>query len=261
MADGFTYESLSAVLGQRPFRFYPLVGSTQDLARTWALADPRVPAGAVIIAEMQTAGRGRQGRPWHSPAGSSIMTSVIVRPALPAGQLPRLTAAAGIAVAETISTLLPGAVELKWPNDVLVRDRKIAGILTEATWIGERLVAVIIGIGLNVRTDFTGTDLEAQATSLEREAGHELDRHPILVDLLNALDRWMGQAGEPVLMEAWRGWLGTLGRRVTVYPQHGTAEPFQGTAEAVDDSGALLVRLDSGAVERVVAADVGLAQE
>lgn len=263
MTDHFTPQSLHAALGERPFRFYARVGSTQDLAREWALANPDLPDGAVVIAEEQTAGRGRQGRVWHSPPASAIMCSVVVRPDVQPEQLPRLVMAGGVAVAETLNALLPGKVALKWPNDVLVGGKKISGILSEATWIGDRLAAVVIGIGINIRTDFTQTPLADQATSLESELGHAADRHPILANLLGHLDTWSRLVRDPVLVETWQRWLGTLGKHVRVYtdPQKAESPFFAGIAERVDENGALFVRLNAGDVRRVIAADVGLGEE
>ena len=160
-----------------------------------------------------------------------------------------------------LAPLLPeGALALKWPNDVLVNGRKICGILTEATWIGDQLGPVILGIGLNVRADFAGTELEGVATSLEPELERPVDRHVLLANLLGHVFRQAARAGEPALIDDWRRWLGTLGRRVTVFPQVGDSEAYQGIAEDVDDSGALFVRLDTGERRRIVAADVGLAE-
>jgi BirA family biotin operon repressor/biotin-[acetyl-CoA-carboxylase] ligase len=261
MNDHFTHDSLRAALGTRPFRFYEQVGSTQDLAREWALSQPPAPEGAVVIAEEQTAGRGRQGRVWYSPPASGIMCSIILRPHLMPEQLQRLTMTAGIAVAETLSAFLPGAITLKWPNDVLVRRKKISGILSEAIWIDNRPVAVIIGIGINVRTDFSGTEMADHATSLEVELGRSVDRHVILANLLGHMYTWYGRVDDPGLVETWRERLGTLGKRVTVYPQLDRSSAFQGVAESVDENGALFVRLDSGERRRVLAADVGLWEE
>jgi BirA family biotin operon repressor/biotin-[acetyl-CoA-carboxylase] ligase len=261
MNDHFTHDSLRAALGTRPFRFYEQVGSTQDLAREWALSEPPAPEGAVVIAEEQTAGRGRQGRPWYSPPASGILCSVILRPHLMPEQLQRLTMAIGIAVAETLSPFLPEIVTLKWPNDVLAQRKKIAGILTEAIWIDNRPVAVIAGIGINIRTDFSGTEMASYATSLEAELGRPVDRHVILANLLGHVYTWSERVDDPSLLKTWHAWLSTLGKRVTIYPQPDRSNAFQGVAESVDENGALFVRLDSGELRRVLAADVGLWEE
>lgn len=263
MPDIFTPESLREALGARAFKFFPQVGSTQDIARDWALdeRDP-APAGAVVIAEEQTAGRGRQGRAWFAPPGSSIMVSAVLRPDLPPEHLTRCTMAGGLAVLDVLRPLLGERVALKWPNDVLVGPNKICGVLPEATWIGNTLAAVILGIGLNVRTDFSASEQDLQATSIEAEIGHRVDRHALLRDLLARIDHWAAQVGDAALVETWRANLGTLGKRVNVYtrPSAFPSPGFSGVAESVDDDGALVVRLESGERRRVRAADVGLSE-
>lgn len=267
MCDVFTNGSLRATLGGRPFRLLADTTSTQDIARQWAQDDPSLLEQTetrgcpVVIADHQTVGRGRHGRAWLALPGTSILCSVMLRPQVVPERLPRLTMAGGLAVAEACDPLID-TVRLKWPNDVLIRNRKLSGILTEATWTGDQLGAVIVGIGVNVRTDFRGTELEDYATSLETELGHSVDRHSLLVALLARFDYWVERINDPALVSAWQARLGTLGHRVTVYvnPLAGVTEVFSGTAEAVEDDGALLVRTDSGDLRRVIAADVGLAE-
>jgi len=261
MTDLFTYESLRQALGQHPFRFYERVASTQDLARDWALAEPDLPSGALVIADEQTAARGRQGRVWRTPPGAALALSMILAPHLAPEQLPRVTMLGGVAVAATLSPLLGDAVALKWPNDVLIGARKVGGILSETVWEGDRMGPVVIGIGINIRVDFSGTELAQSATSLEAELGHSVSRHALLANLVGHLLHWSQRIHEPALVDVWRGWLKTLGRRVTVYPQLDGSAAYQAVAEAVDDSGALLVRLDSGEQRRILAADVGLTEQ
>jgi BirA family biotin operon repressor/biotin-[acetyl-CoA-carboxylase] ligase len=268
MTDHFTLDTLRQTLTGRPFRFFEQIASTQDAAYEWALAEPNLPGDqpgqpvAVVIAEEQTAGRGRQGRRWHSPPQSSIMISAILKPKLAPEQLPRVTMLGALAVADTLRPLMGDALALKWPNDVLIGGKKVCGILAEATWIGESLAAVILGIGINVRVDFAGIDLIYDATSIETTLGRPVDRLDLLETLLNRIDHWAAVIDQPVLIETWRANLNTLGKRVRVYTEpHKEQSPFySGIAEAVDENGALLVRLESGEVRRVLAADVGLGE-
>jgi BirA family biotin operon repressor/biotin-[acetyl-CoA-carboxylase] ligase len=130
--------------------------------------------------------------------------------------------------------------------------------LCEAAWLGDQLEAVIMGIGLNVRVSFEHTDLADYATSLEPEIGRTVDRRTLLASLLDRVLWWADWLDQRALVEAWRDHLGTLGKAVTVYPQIDQAESYDGIAEAVDDDGALWVRLDSGERRRIIAADVGL---
>jgi BirA family biotin operon repressor/biotin-[acetyl-CoA-carboxylase] ligase len=265
MTDRFTLATLKEALGARPFRFFDQVASTQDIAYEWALADPDLPGDqhAVVIAEEQTAGRGRQGRRWYAPPQSSIMLSAILKPRLAPEQLPRVTMLGALAVADTLRPLFGDDLALKWPNDVLIRGKKVGGILAEATWIGESLAAVILGIGINVRVDFGRVNLIHDATSIEAALGRPVSRLDLLQTLLARLDHWATVIEQPVLIDTWRAQLGTLGRRVRVYtePYKEQSPYYTGIAESVDENGALLVRLESGELRRILAADVGLGEE
>lgn len=267
MSDQLTMDDLRAALGARQFHFFQKISSTQDFAREWALADPHLPGGqpgdrlAVVLTEQQTAGRGRQGRSWYSPPNSSIMFSAILKPDLPAEKLPRVTMAGATAVAEALFPTLQQAVKLKWPNDILINGKKAGGVLTEAIWLGDRLTAVILGVGLNIRVDLSQLDPLYPATNMEDELGRSVKRLDLLKLILMRLDHWVARLDSDALFEAWQKRLGTLGQRVTVYPKRETASgEYTGLAESVDELGALFVRLDNNDVRRVLAADVGLAQ-
>lgn len=263
MTDDLNAETLQAALGGRPFRWFAQVSSTQDLARAWAL-DPRdpAPAGAVVIADEQTAGRGRQGRRWIAAPGEGLLFSVVLRPVLPAELLARCTMAAGLAVIEALDPLVGARTALKWPNDVLLDGLKVCGVLAEATWIDERLGAVIVGIGLNVRGALRNADLPFAAISLQEAFGRPVERLALLREVLARLDQRAAQVGQAAIVAAWRARLGTLGQRVNVYadPQALDRPSFSGLAQDVDATGALLVRLDSGEQRRVIAGDVTLAE-
>jgi BirA family biotin operon repressor/biotin-[acetyl-CoA-carboxylase] ligase len=227
--------------------------STNDLARQWALEGAA--AGSVVLTEEQTAGRGRFGRPWSAHAGTALLMSVIARPRLSPEHVPRLTMVGAVAVAEALDGLAPGKVYLKWPNDVLLTGRKVAGILPEAIWLSERLEAVILGIGLNVRVDFTGTPLADRAISVETVIGGPIDRAALLALLLQRIDHWSMRVGDPVLLDAWRERLETPGKHVTASSAAGA---ISGQALGVDDDGALLLQSAEGQIHRVVAGEVTL---
>ncbi len=243
---------LAAALGERPFRYFDRVGSTNDVARQWAVDG--APAGSVVIADEQTSGRGRLKRGWHTPPGQALAVSMVLRPALDPQELQRVTMLGGVAVVETLAGYLGQQnVALKWPNDVLGHGRKICGVLSEALWIGDELVAVILGMGVNVRVDFTGTALEHVAGSLEDFAPDAVNRIMLIQQLLERLDFWRGRISETLLVETWRAWLMTLGQRVKIQTQAGLVE---GVARDVDKAGALLVRDDDGREQLVLAGDV-----
>ncbi len=241
-------------LGTRPYRAFARIGSTNDAALAWA-ADG-APAGAVVVADEQTAGRGRLGRTWVAAPGSSLLFSMILRPALAPEAMPRVALMGAVGLAEVLETMgLP--VSVKWPNDVLVGGRKAAGILGEATWAGDRLAAVVLGIGVNICRGALPPAGERpfEATTLEDELGDEPDRGEIFLRLLNRLDYWADRQEDPALLAQWRKISATLGRRITVT---GDGDRWSGIAEDIDEQGALLLRLENGDRRRVLAGDVTL---
>ncbi|HLY25777.1 MAG TPA: biotin--[acetyl-CoA-carboxylase] ligase [Aggregatilineales bacterium] len=263
--DVLSEPQLREALGARPFRFDLQVGSTNDIARDWAVNG--APAGSVVLTEEQTAGRGRFGRAWSAPPGTALLMSIILRPRLsPEFQLhiARMTMVGAVAVAEALEGLSLGLkpqaqlefVTLKWPNDVLLAGRKVAGVLPEAIWQGQTLNAVIIGIGLNVRVDFNGTGLEDRATSVEAAIGTSVDRLALLRNVLQRVDFWAARVRETDLLDAWRARLETIGKRIVA---HGPAGEIGGQAVDVGTDGALLVRADDGTIQRIVAGEVTLA--
>jgi BirA family biotin operon repressor/biotin-[acetyl-CoA-carboxylase] ligase len=218
------------------------VDSTQRHAA--ALAAEGAVDGTAVVADTQTQGRGRRGRVWLDTPGQSLLLSVVLRTSLPIARLPTLSIAAGVAVAEALIECGVDA-RLKWPNDVIVGGRKIAGVLLERH--GD---AVILGLGVNVAQTSVRSQLTAQATSVAIEGGHA-DRDAILAAVLAALARWrtrLEREGFDPVRARWTALASMLGRRVT-------ADTVAGTAIGLDDDGALLVQTESGAT-RVLAGDV-----
>ena len=164
----------------REYRFVERCASTQRL-----LGEDD-PEGAVVVADEQTEGRGRLGRKWLAPAGTSLLFSVLLRPAVDAARLPELTLFAGRACAEAIAEVAGLETEVTFPNDVLVRGRKVAGILAEAS---EGRVVLGVGVNVNQEAGELPADPRTPATSLRLETGHEVDRAELLVELLDHLER------------------------------------------------------------------------
>ncbi len=250
----FTSDQIARVLGNRPFRYFAQIGSTNDEALEWAQSG--APAGAVVIADEQTRGRGRQGRTWVAPPGTSLMLSIVLRPE--PEQLSRLTMLGAVAVCTVLDNFSVPDVAIKWPNDVRVRGLKICGVLPEASWANDRLTGVVLGIGLNVSVDFAGMPLRETATSIQAAFGRPVDRLDVLPRLLDAVDDWAARLASSDLFEAWRGRLDTVGQSVRVARGESIVE---GRAENVDDQGALLVRDSNGALQRVVAGDITFERE
>ena len=231
-------------------RWHRSLGSTMDGAA--ALAGTGAARGLVVGADEQTAGRGRRGRVWVSPPGAGLYFSYVARPTVHANRsLPLLTLAAGVAVCDGIRAAVGLAPELKWPNDVLIDWRKLAGILAEGQAVGSSGQAVVIGVGLNLRPSAALHDATARVTSLEGELGRGVERALVLAEVLVALwDRLAALERRPDdILQAWRA---------ASPSATGTPVEWQGRTgitEGIDDTGALLVRTTAG-IERVIAGEL-----
>jgi BirA family transcriptional regulator, biotin operon repressor / biotin---[acetyl-CoA-carboxylase] ligase len=232
------------------------VDSTSDRAK--ALAEEGAAHGEVVIAERQTSGRGRRGRPWVSPPGRNVYLSAILRPDLPPSRAPELTLVASLAVCDALRQA-GVAAGIKWPNDVLVGERKIAGILLELAAEPERVHWLVLGVGVNVnaRAEDFPEELRGEATSILIERGEPAPRALFVAALLTGLEAWVDvhdEQGFAPIRDAWRARSVTLGREVSVRADE---RELVGTAEDIDEQGALLVRDRSG-VHRILAGDVHL---
>jgi BirA family biotin operon repressor/biotin-[acetyl-CoA-carboxylase] ligase len=237
-------------------RWYRSVQSTMDLAAEAVQAG--VAEGLVICADEQTAGRGRRGRTWSSPAGAGLYLSMVWRPPHdPVGDsrlLALVTLAAGVGVRNAIVAATGLAPQLKWPNDVVMARCKLAGILAEGTALGTPEQAIVVGVGINVRQSAYPPEIASRATSLETELGRRVDRAVLLEELLIALpacyDRLRSGDADDIL-RAWRDAAPAAhGARVVLSERR-----IEGVTAGVDESGALLV--DTGkTIERVIAGEV-----
>jgi BirA family transcriptional regulator, biotin operon repressor / biotin---[acetyl-CoA-carboxylase] ligase len=232
------------------------VASTSDLAKE--LAEDGAEHGEVVIADFQTAGRGRRGRPWISPPGKNLYFSVVLRPDLPPARAPELTLVGSLAICDALRQA-GVAAGIKWPNDVLASGRKIAGILTELAAEPDRVQWVVLGAGVNVNAsleDFP-EELRGEATSVLLERGQAAPRALLAAACFTALEHWLDRHAEEgfgVVRDAWRERSVTLGREVVVKAD---GREITGTAVDLDETGALLVR-GAGGVERILAGDVTL---
>lgn len=217
-------------------------GSTNDDART--AADAGAPDGHVVVADTQTAGRGRHGHVWDSPPGLDLYFSIVARTRLAIRDLPPLTLATGLAIAEVAERHAGTAAHVKWPNDVWLDGKKVAGVLVETTTSDDPPVPVI-GVGLNVnRRDFG--ELGESATSLALCAGADLDRGIVLADALAAIERWVDRlvaAGPASVVEALNARLALRGDRVKL-------DDLEGTLVGVAPSGAVRIHTGEGVVTR-----------
>jgi BirA family biotin operon repressor/biotin-[acetyl-CoA-carboxylase] ligase len=259
---------------------YTSIGSTNDRARELAaLGTPEI---ALVVADEQLAGRGRQGRSWYTPPGTALAFSLLTRPAIAAQHAMRLTMLAGLAAVEGIEWATGLRLDLKWPNDVVIlitdqsalndeqasatqpsandprpTTRKIGGILTECVFQGDDIAYAVIGIGLNVNVDFSQQiELRETATSLMHLAGREIDRWAVLKAVVAAfIDRYAWLADADRLREAWAARLINVRQPIRVSLNNHIVE---GYAEGVDADGALLLRTEDQHVQRLLAGDVTL---
>lgn len=241
----------------RDIHVFQETSSTNDVVER--LARDGVAQGAVVFAEAQTKGRGRLGRKWISPPGKGLWFSLLLRPELRPQNATQLTIVAATALARAFRAcdLLPA---IKWPNDILVGERKLAGVLTELAAEIDRIRYVILGIGINVNStasDFP-PELRALATSVRIETGAPVRRAELAAAILRELDFDYDRLcrGEfNSIADEWARQCATLGRRVSIRIGD---RVVHGEAEALDESGALLVRTDHGHLERIVGGDVTL---
>jgi len=264
--------TLSTTLLGRRIEIHPQVGSTNDLIREAARKGER--EGLVIAAEEQIAGRGRLGRVWTAPPGCCILCSVLLRPIFSPQHAFYLTIATSLAIYRALKTMDEGQqsktqapasgyskskIAVKWPNDVLIGGRKVAGILCESEFVGGDWVFAVVGFGINVNLSLDELgDLKETATSLYVGWGEEVDRLSLLASVLTELEELylaLQRREFSAVYEEWADALETIGRRVMV--REG-AEEFDGEALRVETDGALIVRMDYGQERRVLAGDVTL---
>lgn len=242
-------EQRGATLG-RPLEYRAVTGSTNDDAMAAARAG--APHGAAFVADEQSAGRGRRGHRWTTTPGDNLTFSVLLRPRLSLQRLSALTLAVGLAVRDAVAGRVAAPVQVKWPNDVLVGGRKLAGVLVESQLAGGALSAVVVGVGINVAMRELPEEIRGIATSLALLGAADLDREALLVELLDALARRVSayeRAGLEPMLEELRRHDALLGTRVHI-------EGVSGVARGIDRDGALLVEDDSGARHRILSGTV-----
>ena len=236
---------------------YKKADSTNTIA--YGLAEKGIKEGASIFAEEQTRGRGRRGKRWYSPAKGGIYLSCILRPKIAPNEISKITLLAAVAVAKSIRSLTGLSATIKWPNDILVNNKKVCGILTEMKAEQDRVDFIILGIGLNVNTQ--ARHLPKGATCLKDELCHskierDISRVELARNILENLEEYysiLKKEGFKPIIEEWKSLSAMLGSRIRVILQNRT---FEGQAHNIDENGSLVVRLDSGVLERVSSGDI-----
>lgn len=237
--------------GKNIYYFDNLV-STMDIAMQFGIKGAA--EGTLVLAESQSRGRGRLGREWVSPKYKGIYLSLILRPKILPNQAPVLTLLAAASLCEAIKAIADLDVKIKWPNDILIHDKKLGGILTELNAEMDQVRFVVIGIGLNVNND--KKTLPEGAISLKEETGETINRIGLLQEILRKIENnylFFQDKGPGVIINKWRNYNITLGRRVKVVSQR---QHIEAEAIDIDTEGALIIRNDSGLMQKVTAGDV-----
>ncbi len=246
----------SQVFGRQDYFYYQETDSTNKQAR--ALASSGYPEGTIVVAEMQNDGRGRRGRNWYSPAHQGIYLSIILRPSLPLKELSRVSLVNAVAVAETLETELNLPARIKWPNDILIENRKVAGILSEAVTDMDGIEYIVTGIGMNINNpleDFP-EDFRTLPTSLLAENQHPVSRIKVLQGLLTRWEKHYFQllAGDfAATLEKAKSMSLVIGQRLRLDTINGLVE---GQAIDIDANGYLLLRDDTGFIHTVMSGEI-----
>jgi BirA family biotin operon repressor/biotin-[acetyl-CoA-carboxylase] ligase len=249
-------KSLDAKRLGTKFHYFTEIGSTNSQARE--LAERGAAEGEVVVAECQSQGRGRLGRRWESPALANLYFSVILRPKLAPLHAPQITLMAAVALIESVGAFIAEKATIKWPNDILVNGKKLAGVLTEVVCVRERVEYVILGIGVNVNYPINRMpeELHQRATSLLDLTRIEVNRESFFRRLIQDLDRCYGdleRSGFEALAPRWEAHFGLRGQRVRI---ESLEQVIVGRARGIAQDGALLVEGDDGTLQRIIAGDV-----
>lgn len=243
----------------RSIEFHEAVDSTNRIALERARGG--APEGAAVVADSQSAGRGRRGRSWFSPPGANLYVSVVLRPRVPPAVVAQIPLVAAAALHRALAARAPELpLRIKWPNDILTeRGAKLAGVLCEAAVESAALRHAVVGMGVNVNVRSFPPDLAGTATSLAIESGREHDRRRLLAAVLNAFEEdyrlWLGARSLAPLLSYLESNSALRGRRVTIRE---TGGPLAGTAEGIAPGGELLIRDAHGTLHRVTSGEVRL---
>ncbi|HOU50061.1 MAG: biotin--[acetyl-CoA-carboxylase] ligase [Smithella sp.] len=238
-----------------PLYYFSETGSTNDEAL--ALGNAGVPEGTVVLADRQSRGKGRFQRIWHSPAGSNVYTSIILKPQIASSEASQIPIMAGVAVAETLNAYCPDPVNVKWPNDVLIHHKKVCGILSQAKLTGKKIDFIVLGIGINVNLQKKELSKEIRdtATSLAIETGGIISRMDLIISLYENLEKWykkLIQEGFDPIKKCCLKMMPMIGQTVQVAFGE---ELLEGKATGMDDDGALILLTEKNREIRVSAGD------
>ncbi len=248
--EGLTTE----IFGRGDIVYFNETDSTNTRAKE--LADQGAPEGTVIVSEKQTGGRGRKGRNWFSPSREGIYVSLILRPGISPDEAPKTTLLTAVAVAEALISLTLLKVSIKWPNDILINGKKIAGILTEIRAEIDAIDYIIVGLGLNVNTPDFPDDIKEKATSILIETGKHFPRVRVIREYLKQYERYykiLGRIGFETILTRWKELSNIIGRQITV---EATGTKHTGQVQDIDRGGVLILKDNAGKYHRIFSGDV-----
>lgn len=247
----------TSIIGQE-IHYHETVDSTQKIAHRLGLEN--VPEGTVVIADEQVGGRGRMNRPWHSPKGTGVWMSIILRPNIPLPKAPQLTLLTAVAVVQAIGDCTELEPHIKWPNDILINGKKVTGILTELQAEADQVHSVIIGIGINVNqqeSDYP-QELQSVATSLSIEKGEFVNRAELIQAIFARIEKlyslYLEKGFLPIKL-LWESYAISIGKTITARTLSGN---LTGKALGITDDGVLILEEESGTIHQIYSADIEL---
>jgi BirA family biotin operon repressor/biotin-[acetyl-CoA-carboxylase] ligase len=248
-------ENFTGKLFGNNFYFYSETTSTNDEAFSLGIAD--APEGTAVIADSQSRGKGRFQRLWYSPPGVNIYTSVILRPEIESFKASQIPIMAGVAVAQVLENFCPGKIKLKWPNDVLLNEKKVCGILSQAKIIGGKIDFIVLGIGINVNIGYNqfSEELRDSSSSLVMETGKEISRQELIISIYENLEKWykhLLRKGFDEIKKRWLEMTPMIGQSVQVVFND---ETIRGKATGLDSDGSLILVGDGNKEIKVSAGD------
>ena len=243
-------------IGKKDIAYFPEIDSTNTKAME--LADGGAAEGTLVIAEKQLSGRGRRGRSWLSPAGEGIYASLLLRPAMSPGMAPRITLMTAVAIAEAMLSLVRIDLKIKWPNDILVNGRKLAGILTELSADMDAVNYIVVGLGVNVNTppEHFSEELRDQATSIYIETGEKLSRTRLTRVWLQHFEKYYEMFKKndfSPIMHRWKQLSGFIGQKIMVDV---VGEKHVGEVVEIDEDGVLILKDEQGGYRRIFSGDI-----
>ena len=244
------------VFGRKGIVYYSQINSTNTKAKELAARD--APEGTLVVAEQQVKGRGRKGRTWFSPSEGGIYISLILKPHISPGEAPKITMLTGVVVAETLLRLTPCKINIKWPNDILVNGKKIAGILTEMSTEMDAIEYIVVGLGINITTPRFSDDIKDKATSILIETGKHFPRVTFIKEYLKWYEKYyeiFTKTGFEPVIQRWKELSDIIGHMVIAEV---SGKKYLGEVHDIDNDGILILKDKNKNLRRIFSGDVTL---